>query len=256
MKLYKKRLVIAVLMIIVSVLVIFLLDTLISSPELKNRILGKSQWDRYYGFSIQNIMWVFFFLGVGELIFRNIETNEMLYGLDKHYLPDDDLVLLDDKTLIEVTKNLQKDTHMDGVASFVKILIMQFQTSHSVSQTLNMLNAQLEIKNSQIDLKYNMIRYITWFIPTLGFIGTVVGIGEALKTTARLNGQGETFMAQVTGELAIAFDTTFVALVMSAILVFLMHLVQSKEEQGLVKIGKYSLDNLINKLYKEDNNGY
>lgn len=255
MKTYKKRLAIALVMIVVGVLIILSLDFFIGSDDFKNRLLGRSEWGKYYGFSIQNIMWIFFFLGIGELIFRILETKEMLFGIEKSYLPSDDFAMLDDRDLVGISQELQKDTNVDGVASFLIKLIMRFQASHSVNQTLNMLNAQLEMKGSQIDLKYNMIRYIIWFIPTMGFIGTVVGIGEALKRTAELNGQGNNFIAEVTGKLAIAFDTTFVALVMSAILVFLMHIVESKEEQGLVKIGKYSLDNLINKLYEGDKNG-
>lgn len=242
-------------MIVVAVFVILLLDATIGSDELKNRLLGRNMWEKYDGFSIQNIMWVFFFIGLGELLFRKLQTKKMLYGIEKPYLPQDDSILLDDKKLIDIAKDLKDDTHIDGVANFLKKLIMQFQTSHSVNQTLSMLNAQIEMKSAQIDLQYNIIRYITWLIPTLGFIGTVIGIGEALKTTARLNGQGETFISQVAGKLAIAFDTTFVGLIMSAILVFLMYIVQGKEEQSLVDIGKYSLDNLINKLYEGDKNG-
>lgn len=255
MKWYEKRLIIALFMIVVAVFVILLLDATIGSDELKNRLLGRNMWEKYDGFSIQNIMWVFFFIGLGELLFRKLQTKKMLYGIEKPYLPQDDSILLDDKKLIDIAKDLKDDTHIDGVANFLKKLIMQFQTSHSVNQTLSMLNAQIEMKSAQIDLQYNIIRYITWLIPTLGFIGTVIGIGEALKTTARLNGQGETFISQVAGKLAIAFDTTFVGLIMSAILVFLMYIVQGKEEQSLVDIGKYSLDNLINKLYEGDKNG-
>lgn len=254
MKPHQKRITLAISMIVVAIVVIYILDLIIDSQDLQNRLLGKNEWDRFYGFSIQNIMWIFFFIGIGELIFRNFETNEMLYGIKKSYLPEDEHVILNSKDLVSITKKIQKDTHLNGLASFLKKLIMQFQSSHSVEQTLNMLNAQLEMKSVEIDLKYNMIRYITWFIPTLGFIGTVVGIGEALKKTAELNAQGDTFLMQVTSKLAIAFDTTFLALIMSAILVFLMHIVEGREEQSMVKIGQYSLDNLINKLYWENKN--
>jgi hypothetical protein len=40
-----------------------------------------------------------------------------------------------------------------------------------------------------------------------------------------------------------------VALVESAILVFLLHLVQQEEESAVNKAGDYTLRNLINRLY-------
>ena len=96
-----------------------------------------------------------------------------------------------------------------------------------------------------------MIRYITWLIPTMGFIGTVIGIATSLAYAGEVNGQGDQFVAELTARLAVAFDTTFVALVMSAILVFIMHLTQGREEKNLVTIGQYTLDNFINRLYTE-----
>ena len=42
------------------------------------------------------------------------------------------------------------------------------------------------------------------------------------------------------------------ALIESAILVFLLHLVQEKEESALNNAGDYTLRNLINRLYTEE----
>ena len=37
----------------------------------------------------------------------------------------------------------------------------------------------------EIDLRYSMIRYVVWVIPSLGFIGTVIGISLALAYRGR-----------------------------------------------------------------------
>jgi hypothetical protein len=52
----------------------------------------------------------------------------------------------------------------------------------------------------------------------------------------------------LTQRLAVAFYTTLVALVMSAVLVFLTHLVQSHEEKALYAMESYVLDAFINRL--------
>jgi biopolymer transport protein ExbB/TolQ len=54
---------------------------------------------------------------------------------------------------------------------------------------------------------------------------------------------------QVTERLGVAFSTTLLALVMASILVFILNVVQGKEENALNKAGQYCLDNLINRLY-------
>jgi biopolymer transport protein ExbB/TolQ len=68
--------------------------------------------------------------------------------------------------------------------------------------------------------------YLVWVIPTLGFIGTVVGISLALM---EVNPEAPN-LRQLTASLGISFYTTLVALGQSAILVLLMSGVQTREE--------------------------
>jgi hypothetical protein len=49
--------------------------------------------------------------------------------------------------------------------------------------------------------------------------------------------------------MAVAFDTTMLALCLSAVLVLAHHLVQQFEERVLNAVGQYCLDNLINRLF-------
>ena len=55
----------------------------------------------------------------------------------------------------------------------------------------------------------------------------------------------------MTTKLGLAFNTTFLALILAAILVFLQHIAQGREEEALNSTGQYCLDNLINRLYEE-----
>ena len=107
-------------------------------------------------------------------------------------------------------------------------------------------NSNLELIQHRVDLSYSLIRYIAWVIPTMGFIGTVIGIGAAL---ASVPSGGEIKMDELAHQLAVGFDCTMVALVESAILVFVLHMVQEKEELAVNLAGTYTLRNLINRLY-------
>jgi flagellar motor component MotA len=129
--------------------------------------------------------------------------------------------------------------------------VTQFQTNRSVDQANALLTSSLELSLHEIDLRYSMVRYVVWAIPTLGFIGTVVGISLALAFAGAVDLQDPNLLAELTKRLAVAFDTTLLALVMSAVLVLCQHVVQAYEERALNQAGQYCLDNLINRLYAE-----
>ena len=89
-------------------------------------------------------------------------------------------------------------------------------------------------------------------LPTLGFIGTIMGIADALAYAAGIdNPQDPTLLKEITKRLGVAFYTTLLALLQSAVLVFALHIAQGKEEMALNRSGQYCLDNLINRLYEK-----
>jgi biopolymer transport protein ExbB/TolQ len=94
-------------------------------------------------------------------------------------------------------------------------------------------------------MRYQMARYIAWLIPTIGFIGTVIGIAVALEYID----PAELDIKAVTAGLAVAFYTTLVALIVGAILVFVQNMVQKEEEIALNDAAQYCLKNLINRIY-------
>ena len=78
---------------------------------------------------------------------------------------------------------------------------------------------------------FALARVIAWMIPILGFLGTVIGITLAIAkiTPEQLEGS----LAQVTGGLAVAFDTTALALCLSMLLMFVIFLVERSEQMVL-----------------------
>jgi biopolymer transport protein ExbB/TolQ len=113
---------------------------------------------------------------------------------------------------------------------------------------VSVLNSTLELMAHRVDLRYQLLRYLSWAIPTVGFIGTVVGIASALGFINPDDMQ----MARITSSLAVAFDTTVIALLESAVVVFLLNMVQKEEELAVNRAGGYCLKNLINRLYVEN----
>ena len=78
-------------------------------------------------------------------------------------------------------------------------------------------------ESERLESELSMIRYIIWAIPSIGFIGTVRGIGEALSQ-AHIAVEGD--IAGMTASLGVAFNSTYVALVVSIFLMFFLHQLQ------------------------------
>jgi biopolymer transport protein ExbB/TolQ len=73
---------------------------------------------------------------------------------------------------------------------------------------------------------FALVRIMAWMIPILGFLGTVIGITIAVAnvTPAQL----ESSLSEVTGGLAVAFDTTAQALALSIILIVAQAMVERR----------------------------
>ena len=248
--------------LLVGITVIGLLTVTLAVPEqgtgeiyLSALLLDRASG--IYPLTIQNVMWLMFFFGLGELWVRfhraTGESDQCLKGL----LPEDDSTMLRSNDLVPIFKasaNVQEARYYRLQRLIIRI-VQQFQISRSVDQANGLLNSSLELMQHEIELKYNMLRYLVWLIPTLGFIGTVVGIALALSAAGDLpdlesSSQVQAWFGAMTTKLGVAFSTTLVALIMSAVLVFLLHIAQGKEEVALNSAGQYCLDNLINRLYQ------
>ena len=81
-----------------------------------------------------------------------------------------------------------------------------------------------------------MVRYIAWAIPSIGFIGTVRGIGTALANAQEaVNGD----IAGVTASLGVAFNSTFIALLISIVIMFLSHQLTLIQERSVMESREY-----------------
>jgi len=244
--------------IVLAVMFIFVLDFTLLATDLASfgkSILGKLPSDAHglsYPFSIQNLMWVLFFVSMGELLYRKQETKASRSHLVERCLPTDDentVLQLGDLTPIF---SRVRDKVKDEVAMLPRLIyhaILYLKNSISIESAANLVNTQMEYLSHQLDLRYTMLRYLIWLIPTLGFIGTVYGIAIALAGVSAMDPNSPDLLKVATQNLAVAFDTTLLALIQSAILVYIMHVTQEKEEHCLNLSGLDCLNNFVNRIY-------
>lgn len=121
----------------------------------------------------------------------------------------------------------------------------RFRSTRNIQDVSNAVRAVCESESDRLDSELAMIRYISWAIPSIGFLGTVRGIGQALSQ-AHQAVSGE--IAGVTQSLGVAFNSTFVALLISIVVMFLMHQLQLAQERLVLDAEEYCDTRLIRHL--------
>jgi len=121
----------------------------------------------------------------------------------------------------------------------------RFRATANIQDVASTVRATCESESEHLDSELSMIRYIAWAIPSIGFLGTVRGIGQALGQ-AHQAAQGD--IAGVTQSLGVAFNSTFVALLISIVIMFLMHQLQLAQERTTQDAEQYCDNRLIRYL--------
>ena len=120
--------------------------------------------------------------------------------------------------------------------------LSRFEVTESVQFAAEAVSTVCDTENDRLDSELSMIRYITWAIPSIGFIGTVRGIGAALGQAHEAM-QGN--IAGVTSSLGVAFNSTFIALLISMVVMFFMHQLQLMQERLVLDSQSYCENNLL-----------
>ena len=120
--------------------------------------------------------------------------------------------------------------------------LQRFATTQSIPAVADTVREHCETEADRLDSELSMIRYIAWAIPSIGFIGTVRGIGDALGQAYKAV-EGD--ISGVTVSLGVAFNSTFVALVLSIIIMFCLHQLQQSQERLVLECQRYTDKNLL-----------
>jgi biopolymer transport protein ExbB/TolQ len=198
--------------------------------------------------SVQAFMWVAMFIGLGELWIRGRAMRAERGLLVAKLLPEDERSLLTVEDLRPIYVRARSISRTGVLPVLVRRLSMEFRKSKSIDRVNALLDSSLELFQHRLDLKYTLMRYLVWVIPTLGFVGTVIGIANAMAFAGSGAVAMDEILAPTTQKLAVAFYTTLVALLQSGVLVLGMNSLQAGEELVLNDAGQYCLENLVMRL--------
>lgn len=121
----------------------------------------------------------------------------------------------------------------------------RFGSTQNVQDVSSATGTVCESESERLDSELSIIRYTTWAIPSIGFLGTVRGIGDALGQAHKAV-EGD--IAGVTESLGVAFNSTLIALCISIVLMFVVHQLQRLQERLILDAQNYCNDHLIRHL--------
>lgn len=113
-------------------------------------------------------------------------------------------------------------------ARTIRRALKRFGETANVQDAATTVHDYCESEASRLDAELSLIRFCVWAIPAIGFVGTVRGIGYALAG-AQTALRGDT--GPVTTGLGVAFNSTFVALILSIGLMYVIHELQLRSER-------------------------
>lgn len=125
----------------------------------------------------------------------------------------------------------------------------RFESTKNIQDVASAIHTSSENEGERLDAELSMIRYIAWAIPSIGFIGTVRGIGIALGQ-AHQAVEGD--ITGVTESLGTAFNSTLVALLLSILLMFIVHQLQLAQERLVLDVEHYGDRYLVSNLQTMD----
>ncbi len=134
--------------------------------------------------------------------------------------------------------------------------LKQVKISQNQSEVANVLETVADTDYSLMETSYSFIKFMIWLIPIFGFLGTLLGMSQAIGSFAGVFqnlGQGgfgavSQDLQAVTQGLALAFDTTLLALILSAGLNLVTNNLQKRENDFLAQVDNFTLEYIINRF--------
>ncbi len=148
---------------------------------------------------------------------------------------------------------------VDSPAHFIllnrlTLALSSLQNLGLVSEMVSMLKSQAEADEQQIATSYQLVQGFIWAIPILGFIGTVLGLSQAIQgfggtlaTSGDFQAVQDSLTVVVSG-LATAFDTTLLGLVAAVLLQLVMTVLRRREARFLDDCSDYCQRHVIARL--------
>ncbi len=186
---------------------------------------------------VEYITTAMFFVGLAALAIRSVEALVQRSRLAEPLLgpiPAGGQPVDDCDALLARLEQLPASREYDYLDSRVREALEYVRRWDSPENLDEQLRYLSDRDAGQLHARSALVRVIIWAIPMLGFLGTVMGLTMAIANLDITVLEESTL--EVVGGLAVAFDTTALALAMSLLLMFAQFLVDRQETTLLTEV--------------------
>ena len=193
----------------------------------------------------QEICMILFFWGLYLIAEKFYETSAQSYLFDVDLLEDVSSDSNDAENILKNLEELPKEINDSPLIKIISSALRRFLITGSVQNASESITPALDalIVKNEADLA--LVKYIAWAIPSIGFLGTVRGIGMAM-TQAEIAVSGN--IGPMTESLGMAFNSTFVALLASIIIMLMLSFLGRAQDEQLVRVQEYCEKYLIKRI--------
>lgn len=172
-------------------------------------------------------------------------------------IPNAHNFVLSSQTADQVVSKLHEnaaDPERFIVYNRILIAISNLKNLGRVSDVDDMLRSISDRDESASETSFGLLNGFLWAIPVLGFIGTVLGLGESISRFSDvLKSQGDisgivSSLTQVTAGLGTAFDTTLLSLVIALVLQLMVSVQKTNEERFLDDCSEYCMKQIVSRI--------
>jgi len=201
---------------------------------------------------------VFLFFWSCAILFLKSRKLALQYEALEHIVtPESNDFVLSVNTVDDVVQKIYRtvdDPRHFILFNRIVIALSNLRNLGRVSDVDEILRSQASQEESAMETSYAVVQGFIWAIPVLGFIGTVLGLSEAIGGFGNVLGSAEDVsqisgaLRGVTAGLHTAFETTLEALVGALTIQFWLTFLKKSEEEFLDACSEYCLRNIVSKL--------
>lgn len=219
-------------------------------------------WEWTTGFEGIPILIVFFGAwSLGILLIKYLKIRAQRKALKLNMIPDQAGFALTRQTVDDVLTHIE--TEVTGADRFLLIhrvvmALRSVKNTGRIAETDTVIESIADSDESIMESGYTVLRGFIWAIPIIGFLGTIIGLTQAIGRFADVLGDGGldkdtliTSLGGVMDGLNVAFVTTGEALACALLIQLILTFVRNLDEAFLDDCRRYTSRHILPRLRVE-----
>lgn len=197
--------------------------------------------DRYSSHPVEKVEIVIFCCALGALIGKVFGYVRQKYALQRDLLPEwngQAIPVSEAPSLLAHISRLPGMVRRSWVGKRTYEILSFVCRRKSASELDDHIRTVSDNDALNLESSYSLVRFLIWSMPILGFLGTVLGIAGAIAGVSPE--VLEQSISTVTQGLALAFDTTGLALILTIVTMFCNFVVERMETSVLQQVDEHT----------------